>query len=111
MSNNSLGKDSLNTLTSLTAGGKTFHYYSLPKAADSLGDTNRSPFSLTVLLENLPRNEDGVTVDQSHVDAMVQTLQDTPSDTEIQFRPARVLMQDLNGVPGGVGLAAMREAV
>ncbi|WP_417502172.1 aconitate hydratase AcnA [Marinobacter sp.] len=111
MSNNSLGKDSLNTLTSLTAGGKTFHYYSLPKAADSLGDINRLPFSLKVLLENLLRNEDGVTVDQSHVDAMVQWLKDKRSDTEIQFRPARVLMQDFTGVPGVVDLAAMREAV
>ncbi|MFP3976978.1 aconitate hydratase AcnA [Marinobacter sp. KMM 10035] len=111
MSNNSLGKDSLNTLSSLSAGGKTFHYYSLPKAAESLGDLNRLPFSLKVLLENLLRNEDGVTVDQSHVDAMVQWLKDKRSDTEIQFRPARVLMQDFTGVPGVVDLAAMREAV
>ncbi|MBK1873233.1 aconitate hydratase AcnA [Marinobacter sp. 1-3A] len=111
MSNNSLGKDSLNTLSSLSAGGKTFHYYSLPKAAESLGDINRLPFSLKVLLENLLRNEDGVTVDQSHVDAMVQWLKDKRSDTEIQFRPARVLMQDFTGVPGVVDLAAMREAV
>lgn len=111
MSNDSLGKDSLNTLTSLSAGGKTFHYYSLPKAAESLGDINRLPFSLKVLLENLLRNEDGVTVDQNHVDAMVQWLKDKRSDTEIQFRPARVLMQDFTGVPGVVDLAAMREAV
>ena len=111
MSNDSLGKDSLNTLSSLSAGGKTFHYYSLPKAAESLGDINRLPFSLKVLLENLLRNEDGVTVDQSHIDAMVQWLKDQRSDTEIQFRPARVLMQDFTGVPGVVDLAAMREAV
>ena len=48
MSNESLSKDSLNTLSSLDAGGKTFHYYSLPKAADTLGDLNRLPFSLKV---------------------------------------------------------------
>ena len=111
MSNESLSKDSLNTLSSLDAGGKTFHYYSLPKAADTLGDLNRLPFSLKVLMENLLRNEDGTTVDRSHIDAMVQWMKDRCSDTEIQFRPARVLMQDFTGVPGVVDLAAMREAV
>src|SRR6056297_3567167 len=111
MSNESLSKDSLNTLSSLDAGGKTFHYYSLPKAADTLGDLNRLPFSLKVLMENLLRNEDGTTVDRSHIDAMVQWMKDRHSETEIQFRPARVLMQDFTGVPGVVDLAAMREAV
>src|SRR6056297_2693733 len=111
MSNESLSKDSLNTLSSLDAGGKTFHYYSLPKAADTLGDLNRLPFSLKVLMENLLRNEDGTTVDRSHIDAMVQWLKDRHSETEIQFRPARVLMQDFTGVPGVVDLAAMRAAV
>lgn len=111
MSTDSPSKDSLNTFSSLKAGGKTFHYYSLPKAADSLGDLNRLPFSLKVLLENLLRNEDDTTVDRSHIDAMVQWMKDRKSDTEIQFRPARVLMQDFTGVPGVVDLAAMREAV
>ena len=111
MSSSSLSKDSLNTLSTLSAGGKTYHYYSLPKAADTLGDLNRLPFSLKVLMENLLRNEDDTTVDRSHIDAMVQWLKDRGSDTEIQFRPARVLMQDFTGVPGVVDLAAMREAV
>ena len=111
MSSSSLSKDSLNTLSTLSAGGQTYHYYSLPKAADTLGDLNRLPFSLKVLMENLLRNEDDTTVDRSHIDAMVQWLKDRGSDTEIQFRPARVLMQDFTGVPGVVDLAAMREAV
>ncbi|MEA1080472.1 aconitate hydratase AcnA [Marinobacter qingdaonensis] len=111
MSNDNLSKDSLKTFSSLDAGGKTFHYYSLPKAGETLGDLNRLPFSLKVLLENLLRNEDDSTVDRSHIDAMVQWLKDRKSDTEIQFRPARVLMQDFTGVPGVVDLAAMREAV
>ncbi|MFL1456253.1 aconitate hydratase AcnA [Marinobacter sp. GN3S48] len=111
MSTDSPGKDSLNTFSSLKAGGKTFHYYSLPKAAETLGDLNRLPFSLKVLLENLLRNEDDTTVDRSHIDAMVQWMKERKSDTEIQFRPARVLMQDFTGVPGVVDLAAMREAV
>ena len=111
MSTTSSSTDSLNTLSTLTTGGKTFHYFSLPKAADTLGDLNRLPFSLKVLMENLLRNEDDITVDRSHIDAMVQWLEDCTSDTEIQFRPARVLMQDFTGVPGVVDLAAMREAV
>ena len=111
MSSNGLSKDSLNTLSTLEAGGKTFHYYSLPKAAETLGDLNQLPFSLKVLMENLLRNEDGTTVDKPHIDAMVNWLKDRHSDTEIQFRPARVLMQDFTGVPGVVDLAAMREAV
>ncbi len=111
MSTTTPSKDSLNTLSSLEAGSRTFHYYSLPKAADTLGNLNRLPFSLKVLLENLLRNEDDTTVDRSHIDAMVQWLEDRTSDTEIQFRPARVLMQDFTGVPGVVDLAAMREAV
>lgn len=111
MANDSLGKDSLNTLTTLDAGGKTYHYYSLPKAGEALGELDRLPFSLKVLMENLLRNEDGTTVDQSHINAMVQWLKDRHSDTEIQYRPARVLMQDFTGVPGVVDLAAMREAV
>src|SRR5690554_2968329 len=111
MSSSSLSQDSLSSLSTLTAAGKTYHYYSLPKASDTLGDLNRLPFSLKVLLENLLRNEDGTTVDRSHIDAMVQWLTERTSATEIQFRPARVLMQDFTGVPGVVDLAAMREAV
>ncbi len=111
MSSDKLSKDSLNTLSSLDAGGKTFHYYSLPKAAETLGDLDRLPFSLKVLMENLLRNEDDTTVERKHIDAMVQWMNDRHSDTEIQFRPARVLMQDFTGVPGVVDLAAMRAAV
>ncbi|MBQ0764174.1 aconitate hydratase AcnA [Marinobacter psychrophilus] len=111
MSSELHSQDSLNTLSSLKAGNITYHYYSLPKAAAELGDLDRLPFSLKVLLENLLRNEDGTTVDRSHIDAMVQWLEDRNSDTEIQFRPARVLMQDFTGVPGVVDLAAMRQAV
>ena len=105
------GLDSLKTLSTLTAGGKTWHYYSLPKASTTLGDLARLPFSLKVLLENLLRNEDGSTVDRHHIEALAGWLEQRSSDTEIQFRPARVLMQDFTGVPGVVDLAAMRDAV
>jgi len=105
------GLDSLKTLSTLTAGGNTWYYYSLPKASATLGDLDRLPFSLKVLLENLLRNEDGSTVDRSHIEALAGWLEHRRSDTEIQFRPARVLMQDFTGVPGVVDLAAMRDAV
>ncbi|MFC4258026.1 aconitate hydratase AcnA [Marinobacter lacisalsi] len=111
MSNDGISDDSFNTLSTLDVDGKTYHYYSLPKAGKALGDIDRMPFSLKVLTENLLRFEDGVTVEKKHLDAMAQWLKDRRSDTEIQFRPARVLMQDFTGVPGVVDLAAMREAV
>ena len=103
--------DSLKTLSTLIAGDKTWHYYSLPKASETLGNLDRLPFSLKVLLENLLRNEDGSTVELSHIEALAAWLENRRSDTEIQFRPARVLMQDFTGVPGVVDLAAMRDAV
>ncbi|MDX1634802.1 MAG: aconitase family protein, partial [Marinobacter sp.] len=111
MSNEATSKDSLNTHASLDVQGKTFHYYSLPEAGKSLGDVDRLPYSLKVLLENLLRHEDGTTVDESHLKAMGQWLKDRGSDTEIQYRPARVLMQDFTGVPAVVDLAAMRDAM
>ncbi|WP_417547716.1 aconitate hydratase AcnA [Marinobacter segnicrescens] len=111
MSNDGISNDSYNTLSTLDVDGKTYHYYSLPKAQEALGDLGKMPFSLKVLTENLLRFEDGVTVEKKHLEAMVQWLKDRRSDTEIQFRPARVLMQDFTGVPGVVDLAAMREAV
>ena len=111
MANHRSNPDSLNTLTELEVSGHTYHYYSLPKAADSLGELGKLPFSLKVLLENLLRHEDGDTVERSHIDAMAQWLEHRHSDTEIQYRPARVLMQDFTGVPGVVDLAAMRQAV
>ncbi|MDX1757381.1 MAG: aconitate hydratase AcnA [Marinobacter sp.] len=111
MVNHRSNPDSLNTLAELEVGGQTYHYYSLAKAADTLGDLDKLPFSLKVLLENLLRHEDGVSVGRSHIDAMAGWLEHRHSDTEIQYRPARVLMQDFTGVPGVVDLAAMRQAV
>ncbi len=65
------GQDSLNTRSTLTVGGKTYAYYSLAKAAEALGDISRLPFSMKVLLENLLRFEDGVTVTRDDLQAMV----------------------------------------
>ncbi len=105
------GHDSLGTRSTLEAGGKTYAYYSLAKAAAILGDIDRLPFSMKVLLENLLRFEDGVTVTRDDLQAMVDWLKDRRINREIQYRPARVLMQDFTGVPAVVDLAAMRDAM
>jgi aconitate hydratase len=106
-----IGQDTLNTRTTLTAGGKSYDYYSLAKAAEQLGDVSRLPFSMKVLLENLLRFEDGVTVTREDIQAIVDWQKDARSNREIQYRPARVLMQDFTGVPCVVDLAAMRDAI
>ncbi|MBY8825479.1 aconitate hydratase AcnA [Sphingomonas colocasiae] len=106
-----IGQDTLSTRTALSAGGQTVHYYSLAKAAGKLGDVSRLPFSMKVLLENLLRFEDGVTVTVEDIQAIVDWQKDQRSNREIQYRPARVLMQDFTGVPCVVDLAAMRDAM
>ncbi|MCO3660821.1 aconitate hydratase [Pseudomonas aeruginosa] len=103
--------DSLKTLRSLAVDGKTYHYYSLPEAARTLGDLGKLPMSLKVLLENLLRWEDGSTVTGDDLKALAGWLRERRSDREIQYRPARVLMQDFTGVPAVVDLAAMRAAM
>src|SRR5690606_6054268 len=103
--------DSLQTASQLQVGNTTYRYHSLPRAAASLGDIQQLPVSLKVLLENLLRHEDGKTVTRDDIQAMADWLRERRSDREIQFRPARVLMQDFTGVPGVVDLAAMRDAM
>jgi aconitate hydratase len=105
------GQDSLKTRSTLEAAGKTYAYYSLDKAAEALGDISRLPFSMKVLLENLLRFEDGVTVTRDDLQAMADWLKERRVNREIQYRPARVLMQDFTGVPAVVDLAAMRDAM
>ncbi|WP_114195890.1 aconitate hydratase AcnA [Edaphovirga cremea] len=95
----------------LEALNKTYHYYSLPHAAQTLGNIDRLPKSLKVLLENLLRNVDGDTVTEDDLQAIVDWQKTGHADREIAYRPARVLMQDFTGVPAVVDLAAMREAV
>lgn len=103
--------DSLKTLKTLQVDARTYHYFSLPDAARSLGDLDRLPMSLKVLLENLLRWEDEKTVTGADLKALAGWLKERRSDREIQYRPARVLMQDFTGVPAVVDLAAMRAAV
>ncbi|MBF8722717.1 aconitate hydratase AcnA [Pseudomonas guariconensis] len=103
--------DSLNSLKTLKVADKTYHYFSLAEAARQLGDLHRLPMSLKVLLENLLRWEDGKTVSSDDLQALADWLGERHSDREIQYRPARVLMQDFTGVPAVVDLAAMRAAM
>ncbi len=103
--------DSLNCRRSLDVNGKTYLYYSLPEAAKTLGDISRLPTSLKVLLENLLRWEDDITVRADDFNSLASWLKARTSEREIQYRPARVLMQDFTGVPAVVDLTAMRDAV
>ena len=105
------GHDTLKARRTLTVGSKSYDYFSLPAAAETLGDISKLPFSLKVLLENLLRYEDGRTVTVDDVKALAAWLKNKKSDAEIAYRPARVLMQDFTGVPAVVDLAAMREAI
>lgn len=95
----------------LDVGAKKYHYYSLPKAAQQLGDIARLPKSMKVLLENLLRWQDEDSVTAEDIQALVSWQKNAHADREIAYRPARVLMQDFTGVPAVVDLAAMREAV
>jgi len=105
--------DSFKCKRSLTAGGKTYVYYSLPDAEkNGLPGISKLPFSMKVLLENLLRHEDGRTVTKADIEGMVEWLNDKgKAGREIGFRPARVLMQDFTGVPAVVDLAAMRDGM
>jgi aconitate hydratase len=91
----------------LTAGANTYQIYRL----DAVPGHEDLPFSLKILLENLLRTEDGVNVTADHISALAGWNPVAEPDTEIQFSPARVIMQDLTGVPAVVDLASMREAM
>jgi len=107
-----IGKDTLATRSTLTVGDKSYGYYSLAKAAEQLGDISKLPNSMKVLLENLLRFEDGgFTVGREHIQAVVDWQKNPVTGNEIQYRPARVLLQDFTGVPCVVDLAAMRDAI
>ncbi len=104
--------DSFKSRRELDVNGKKYSYFSLPAASENgLGDVSKLPVSLKVLLENLLRNEDGITVKAEDIKAFAAWLNDKgTAQHEIAYRPARVLMQDFTGVPAVVDLAAMRDA-
>ncbi len=97
---------------SLSVGDETFTIYRLAAAAEQLGvDLEKLPFTTRILLENLLRFEDGSSVTREQIEAVAQWDPTKEPDTEIAFRPARVLLQDFTGVPAVVDLAAMRDAM
>ena len=106
-SNNSFG-----TLTSLTVGGTSLQYFSLPKLEQAgFPSLARMPFSLKILLENLLRREDARFVDPEDIQALAGWDVTSKAQKEIAFTPARVLLQDFTGVPAVVDLAAMRDGI
>jgi aconitate hydratase len=103
--------DSFKSKSTLTVGGKTYTYYSIVEAEkNGLTGVSRLPSSMKVVLENLLRFEDNRTVKKEDIQAIAEWLVSRTSEYEIQYRPARVLMQDFTGVPAVVDLAAMRDA-
>ncbi|HEX5303025.1 MAG TPA: aconitate hydratase AcnA, partial [Streptosporangiaceae bacterium] len=99
--------NSFGSQAALQVAGEEYQIYRL----DAVDGSGTLPFSLKILLENLLRNEDGANITDSHVNALAQWDPAKEPDTEIQFTPARVILQDLTGVPAVVDLAAMREAM
>src|ERR1700729_1530952 len=99
--------NSFGSRATLEAGGATPEIYRL----DAVPGSETLPYSLKVLLENLLRNENGKNITKEHITALANWDKDAQPDTEIQFTPARVILQDLTGVPAVVDLAAMREAM
>jgi aconitate hydratase len=99
--------NSFDSRATLEAGGGTHEIYRLAAVPGS----ETLPYSLKVLLENLLRNEDGANITREHITALADWDPTAEPDTEIQFTPARVILQDLTGVPAVVDLAAMREAM
>jgi aconitate hydratase len=99
--------DSFGAKSTLTVGGTDYRIYRI----DTVPGGERLPFSLKVLLENLLRTEDGKNVTKAQIEALGAWQPTAEPDTEIQFTPARVVMQDFTGVPCIVDLATMREAV
>ena len=108
-----VGHDSAKTRTTLTAGGQTLSFYSIPAAEKAgLGSFSKLPAALKVVLENMLRYEDGKTVTLDDIRAFSDWGKlGGKNPREIAYRPARVLMQDFTGVPAVVDLAAMRDGI
>jgi len=105
-------KNSFKSFKKLEVGKNSYSIYSLSEAEkNGLEGISKLPKSLKVLLENLLRYEDGLTVKKDQIDAIKSWLKTKKSEKEIAYRPARVLLQDYTGIPAIADLSAMREAV
>ena len=105
-------KNSFKSLSQISVNGKNYKYFSLKEAENNgLEGISKLPKSIKVLLENLLRYEDDLTVNKKQIEAIKDWLKTKKSETEIAYRPARVLLQDYTGIPAVADLAAMRDAV
>ena len=105
-------KNSFNSLKYININGLEYNYYSINEAEkNGLYGVSKLPKSLKILLENLLRYEDNISVTKNQIEAIKDWLKKKKSTTEIAYRPARVLLQDYTGIPAVADLAAMREAV
>lgn len=102
-----MSKNSFGSKSSLNLSGKSYEIFDIAR----LPGSENLPFSLKILLENLLRTEDGANITADQINALAQWDPKSEPDTEIQFTPARVIMQDFTGVPCIVDLATMREAI
>ncbi len=102
--------NSFKTKSSLNSGGKDYMFYDLNKLPQSY-NIARLPYSLKILLENLLRTENGVTVTKKDIESLLNWKSNSAPSEEIAFTPSRVILQDFTGVPAVVDLAAMREAM
>ncbi|MEI7696850.1 MAG: aconitate hydratase AcnA [Actinomycetes bacterium] len=102
-----MSKNSFNAKKNLEVAGKSFEIFDI----SSIDGAQNLPFSLKILLENLLRTEDGANITASHITSLANWDPSIEPDTEIQFTPGRVVMQDFTGVPCVVDLATMREAI
>ena len=105
-------KNSFQSLDKLEISGRTYYFYNLSKAEkNGLKGIKKLPKSLKVLLENLLRFEDNITVNTKQIKGIADWLKTKKSKMEIAYRPARILLQDYTGIPAVADLAAMRDAV
>jgi aconitate hydratase len=104
-------KNSFGTRQTLTVGGKGYEIHNLKALEGRFATVGTLPYSLKILLENLLRHEDGANITAADIEALAAVDPKAQPDKEINFTPARVLMQDFTGVPAVVDLAAMRDAM
>ena len=102
-----MSTNSFNAKRNLDVAGKSYEIFDIT----NIDGASNLPFSLKILLENLLRTEDGANITAEHIKALANWDEKSEPDTEIQFTPARVVMQDFTGVPCIVDLATMREAI
>ena len=102
-----MSKNSFNAKSNLDVAGTSYEIFEI----SALEGSATLPFSLKILLENLLRTEDGANITAAQITALAEWNPTAEPDIEIQFTPARVIMQDFTGVPCIVDLATMREAI